>query len=281
MALELGRMFKEAFGFLTQENNTSSGTPTGRESMTPKELEKEKLDYQAEPLYFQRRDDFGKVPEDAPGTKFNRSQIDSLIYARNTGVSMGLFSPEDGDMFIATQLREARNDFGVNPMKPDGTPQTISINQGKTREAAGQLFAVGPDYDDQRKVIQGLEYFPADRSKEKGAEVLPNVKRAGVEKMYSPYTSENMSPEDYQSNAKLALLTYLSKKNKGESATKVAKDWNGKGVNKALGANADTHIKEVLKSKEDLLDSRNESLREYISERLSDDTSVFKVKSKK
>lgn len=256
-------------------------TPNGRENMSAKQLDQEKLDYQAEPMYFQRRDDFGKLPKENPGTKFNKAQIDALIYARNTGVSMGLFSPEDGDMFIATQFREARNDFGVNPQKPDGTSQTISINQGKTREAAGRLFGVGPDYDDQRKVVQGLEYFPPDRAKDKGAEVLPKVKRTEVEKMYSPYTSEKMTPEDYQSNAKLALLTYLSKKDKGESATKVAKDWNGRGVNKDLGANANNHIKEVIKVKEDLLHPNNQSLREYISEKLSDENSIYRVKSKK
>lgn len=258
-----------------------TSTPNGREDMSAKQLEKEKLDYQADPVYFQRREDFGKVSEENPGTKFNRAQMDAIIYARNTGVSMGLFSKEDGDMFIATQLREARNDFGVNPTKPDGTPQTISINQGKTREAAGRLFGVGPDYDNQRKVVQGLEYFPPDKTKEKGAEVLPKVKRTEVDKMYSPYTSDKMTPEDYQSNAKLALLTYLSKKDKGESSNKVAQDWNGKGVNKDLGANANTHLKEVIKVKEDLLHPNNEALRSYISERLSDNNSIYRVKQKK
>jgi len=262
-------------------SNLVSANDSGRASMSAKELKQEKLDYESEPMYFQRRDDFGKVSKEEPGTKFNRSQIDALVYARNTGVSMGLFSPEDGDMFLATQFREARNDFGVNPKKPDGTPQTVSINQGKTREAAGRLFGVGPDYDDQRKVVQNLEYFPPDRANERGAEVLPKVKRTEVDKMYSPYTSDKMTAEDFQSNAKLALLAYLSKKDKGESPEKVAKDWNGKGVNKELGANANTHLKEVLKVKEDLLHSNNEMLREYISERLSDDSSVFKVKKKK
>jgi hypothetical protein len=268
-------------GIISSFFEEDKSTPNGREDMTVADLKKEKLDYQAEPIYFQRREDFGKLPEDNPGTKFNRAQMDAIIYARNTGVSMGLFSKEDGDMFLATQLREARNDFGVNPNKPDGSMQTISINQGKTREAAGSLFGVGPEYDNQRKVVQGLEYFPPDRSKEKGAEVLPKVKRVETEKMYSPYTSEKMTPEDYQYNAKLALLTYLSKKDKGESASKVAKDWNGKGVNKDLGANANNHLKEVLKAKEDLLHPNNKSLREYISERLSDDNSIYRIKPKK
>jgi len=271
----------DSFGEFLSSTFGQAPKPTGRDAMSVADIQKEKLDYQAEPIYFQRRDDFGKVPTDSPGTKFNRAHMDAIIYARNTGVSMGLFSKEDGDMFLATQLREARNDFGVNPSKPDGTMQTISINQGKTREAAGRLFGVGPEYDDQRKVVQGLEYFPADITKERGAEVLPKVKRAEVEKMYSPYTSDKMTPEDYQYNAKLALLTYLSKKDKGESAAKVAKDWNGKGVNKELGANADTHIKEVLKARDDLLHENNKSLREYISERLSDDSSIYKIKSKK
>lgn len=268
-------------GMISSFFEEDKSTPNGREDMTVADLKKEKLEYQADPIYFQKREDYGKVPEDAPGTKFNKAQIDALVYARNTGVSMGLFSKADGDMFIATQLREARNDFGVNPQKPDGTPQTISINQGKTRDAAGQLFGVGPDYDNQRKVVQGLEYFPPDRSKEKGAEVLPKVKRTEVERMYSPYTSDKMTPEDYQANAKLALLAYLSKKDKGESAEKIAKDWNGKGVNKDLGANANTHLKEVMKAKEDLMHPNNISLRQYISDKLHDDTSIYKIKSKK
>lgn len=260
-------------------------TPNGRENMSAKQLEKEKLDYQAEPIYFQRREDFGKVSEENPGTKFNRAQMDAIVYARNTGVSMGLFSKEDGDMFIATQLREARNDFGVNPTTPSGKMQTISINQGKTKEAADRLYGVNADMKDKNRyqaMGQGsLEYLPADRTIEKGVELQPLPRRVGSEKIYSPYTEENMTPEQFQSNAKLALLVYLSKKDKGESADKVAKDWNGKGVNKDLGANANTHLKEVIKVKEDLLHPNNEALRSYISERLSDENSIYRVKKKK
>lgn len=245
-----------------------------REQMSPKQIVEEKLTYQEEPMYFQRRADYGKVSKEEPGQKFNRAQIDSLVYARNLGVTMGLFSPEDGDMFIATQFREGRNDFGINP-------ETKSINQGKTREAAARLYGVGPELDNQRKTVQGLEFIPADRVKLKGAEVFPHVKREGSEKKYSPYTAENRSASDYQSIAKLALLVYLSKKDKGESAKKVAKDWNGKGINRDLHANADTHLKEVMRTKEDLLHPNNAALREYISERLSDEKSIYRLSKKK
>jgi hypothetical protein len=245
-----------------------------REQMSQKQLVEEKFTYQEEPLYFQKRADYGKLPKEEPGQKFNRAQVDSLIYARNLGVTMGLFTPEDGDMFIATQFREGRNDFGVNP-------EPKSINQGKTREAAARLFGVGPDLDNKSKTVQGLEFIPANRVKMKGAEVFPHVKRTEVEKMYSPYTSEKMTPENYESNAKLALLVYLSKKDKGESSAKVAKDWNGKGINKDIGANANTHLKEVMKTKEDLLHPNNAALRDYISQRLSDDKSIYRIPKKK
>ena len=252
-----------------------------RSNMSSDELKKEKLDYQADPIYFQRREDYGKVSKEEPGTKFNKAQVDALVYARNTGVSMGLFSPKDGDMFLATQFREARNDFGVNPRTPDGKMQTISINQGKTREATDKLYGLGRDNPNKMEYSKDMVYFPPDRSIERGAEVWPNPKRTEVDKMYSPYTSDKMTPEDYQANAKLALLVYLSKKDKGESPEKIAKDWNGKGVNKELGANANTHLKEVIKVKEDLLHPNNQALREHISSMLSDENSIYYVKKKK
>lgn len=272
MPLELLDSVKSALG--VGEEKSSSNPTAYRDKLSADEKTKEKLNYQSDPVYFQRRADFGKVSESTPGTKFNRAQIDALVYARNTGVSMGLLNQKDGDLFIANQMVEARPDFAVNPIVLDreGNPKAnlIGGGEGASKEAAQSLFGMNPSSSTD-EFVGGLVKVAPIKETGKGTQYLPMVSRPAVEKMFSPYT-ENMTPEKYQTNAKLALFAYLSKKNKGESPEKVVQDWNGSGKGSI------EHMQKVKEAQQDLLHDNNSGLRQYISDRLHDDTSSYKIK---
>jgi hypothetical protein len=272
MPIEILESVKSALGF--GEEKSSSPNPTAYiDNMSKEQKQNEKLDYQSDTVYFKRRKDFGKVSKESPGAKFNRSQIDALVYARNTGVSLGLLSDQDGDLFIANQLVESRNDFAVNTVVPgkDGLQANfIGDREGKVPEAAKALYGIKPGGKEDQ-FVNRLGRVAADKERGLGARYIPMAYRSETEKMFSPYT-EDMSPEKYQTNAKLALFSYLSKKNKGESPEKVAKDWNG------AGTESIRHMQRVIEAKEDLLHENNSGLKQYISDRLSDDRSSYKVK---
>lgn len=226
-----------------------------------------RLNYESDPLFYKRKEERSSK---LPGNKFNRSQIDALIEMRNLGVSTGLMSPKEGDMFIANQMVESRNDFAVNTLLPGGQLNAMSRFQGRNKEALKTLYGIeGNPTEDQ--FIHRLAVV-ADKGNSK---FVPQGTRLPTRDQFSPYTEE-MTPEMYQDNARLALLTWLSKADKGESPEKITRDWNG-GLNSA----SLRHLNRVKQARQDLLHTSNESLRQYISNRLSDSDSVYSLKKTK
>ena len=91
--------------------------------------------YNQQALYFAKSSDISKVSKEKPGQKFNTGLIDAAVVNANEAVQKGLLTPEQGDLFIANSLREARRDFGLHPYNT-----TINLTEGKTREAVKQFF---------------------------------------------------------------------------------------------------------------------------------------------
>ena len=251
----------DSFGeFLSNTFSTKDPSLTARDSMTPQQIAKEKQDYSNEALYFKKG---SEINDPRPGNKINRSQVDAMIYAANLGVTTGLMDRDMGDRFIANQFQELRNDFAVNSKDKKGETIKLPVTPGATNRAADTLYGL--------KSGDGVTFYEPDRAAGKGREFSSEGKRYRTVDPNSPY-AENIPPEQLQSNAKIALLTWLSKK--GKDVDETTMNWNGD-----ARYGAAEHLAKVKRREDDLGADYNKDLREYIVERVAYD-SKYKGKSK-
>lgn len=228
-------------------------------SSSKEEPMQSRQDYMKDALYFKKG---SEVNDPRPGNKINRSQVDSIVYAANLGVTTGLMDKDMGDRFIANQFQELRNDFAVNAKDKKGETIKLPVTPGSTYRAADTLYGL--------KSGDGVTFYEPDRAAGKGREFSSEGKRYRTVDPNSPYV-ENIPPEQLQSNAKIALLTWLSKK--GKDIDETTMNWNG---DQRYGAKE--HLAKVKRREEDLGADYNKDLRDYIVERVAYD-SKYKGKS--
>lgn len=230
-----------------------------RANMTPQDIAKEKQDYSNEAMYFKKG---SELNDKGPGNKINRSQVDAIVAAANMGVTMGLMDREMGDRFISNQFQELRNDFAVNAVDEKGKTIKLPVTPGDTYKAADALYGMesgrGATFYDPRDEKKGRKTIHI------GREFSSEGKRYTTKDVNSPY-SENIPPEQLQDNAKLALLTWISKR--GKNVDETTMNWNG---DRRYGAAE--HLAKVKRREEDLMADYNKELRDYMNERIAYDS---------
>lgn len=226
-----------------------------RERMSDQDKAKEKQDYSNEALYFKKG---SELNDKGPGNKINRSQVDAIVSAANMGVSMGLMDRDMGDRFISNQMEEMRNDFAVNAVDSKGKTIKLPVTPGDTYNAANALYGMqsggGATFYDPTDVTKGRKTIHI------GREFSSDGKRFKTKDVNSPY-AENIPPEQMMDNAKLALLTWISKKGKNVDETTI--NWNGE-----RKSGAGEHLVKVKQREKDLMADYNKDIRDYITERL-------------
>lgn len=239
-----------------------------RASMTPQDIAKEKQDYSNEAMYFKKG---SELKDKGPGNKINRSQVDAIVAAANMGVTMGLMDREMGDRFISNQFQELRNDFAVNAVDEKGKTIKLPVTPGDTYKAADALYGMESG--------RGATFYePHDEKKGRktihiGREFSSEGKRYTTKDVNSPY-AENIPPEQLQDNAKLALLTWISKR--GKNVDETTMNWNG---DRRYGAAE--HLAKVKRREEDLMADYNKELRDYMNERIAYDSKYKMSKEEK
>lgn len=235
--------------------------------------------YNQQALYFAKSSDISKVSKEKPGQKFNTGLIDAAVVNANEAVQKGLLTPEQGDLFIANSLREARRDFGLHPYNT-----TINLTEGKTREAVKQFFPnstvgsirIGGDLEVLLANIEGKDkdpYLLLQPSTKAGEphKVKYNAVGNGIyanEDPNSPYRSnefkdhqEQVTYNDYLVNGKAAMIKFLSLVKPGRSNKDIIKAWNG------TGPDAEEHTKAVFDNLNALQHPHNKEIKDYIESR--------------
>jgi hypothetical protein len=232
--------------------------------------------YNKEAIYFTRKDDIGRVSKEEPGQKFNKGHIDGMIVAVNEAVQKKLISPKGAELFIATQLREARKDFGLHPLQTN-----FNLTEGKTRAAVKEFFP-NVDFDNlktgdkEKSLISDLytrlRLIPSTKPGEPHQLKYHAVGNSRYlnEDEFSPYTDKDITYNDYIINGKIAMIRYLSKYGKNMKDEDVVKAWNGK------GSKAEEHTRQVFSNLEALKDPSNKVINDYISERINYEGSTYK-----